>query len=75
MRARGTFGAVAISVALAVGPSEVLAQFSPGVRSAGMAGAGLLFATELDAVEWNPANLAWSRGWDLSLCRGCRYRP
>jgi len=67
MRARGTFRALAICVALAVGTSEARAQFSPGVRSAGMAGAGLLFATGLDAVEWNPANLAWSRGWDLSL--------
>jgi hypothetical protein len=32
-----------------------------------MAGAGLVFATGTDAVEWNPANLAWSNGWEISL--------
>ena len=51
----------------AVGISPLQAQFAPGARSAGMAGAGLLFATGLDAVEWNPANLAWSDGWEVSL--------
>ena len=62
-----TVVALTISVVLMGGTNEARAQFSPGARSAGMAGAGLLFATGLDAVEWNPANLAWSRGWDVSL--------
>ena len=67
MSARRVSIALVLCLALGVGTKDARAQFSPGARSAGMAGAGLLFATGLDAVEWNPANLAWSTGWDISL--------
>ena len=67
MSARRIGIALASWLALAAGTSEARAQFSPGARSAGMAGAGFLFASGPDAVEWNPANLAWFRGWDVSL--------
>lgn len=43
------------------------AQLSPGARSVGMGGAGAVFASGVDAVEWNPANLAWGSGWNVSL--------
>ena len=43
------------------------AQMSPGARSVGMGGGGMVFATGVDAVEWNPANLAWGGGWNISL--------
>jgi len=43
------------------------AQMSPGARSVGMGGGGMVFATGVDAVEWNPANLAWGGGWNVSL--------
>jgi len=58
---------LATLIAFVLSASPIQAQFAPGARSAGMAGAGLLFAAGLDAVEWNPANLAWSDGWELSL--------
>ena len=67
MSARRLSVALALCLAMTVGTKDARAQFSPGARSAGMAGAGLVFATGLDAVEWNPANLAWSNGWDVSL--------
>ena len=59
--------ALALCLAMTVGAENARAQFAPGARSAGMAGAGLVFATGTDAVEWNPANLAWSNGWEVSL--------
>ncbi len=43
------------------------AQMSPGARSVAMGGGGMVFATGVDAVEWNPANLAWGGGWNVSL--------
>ena len=67
MSARRVSIAMVFCLAVTVGTRDARAQFSPGARSAGMAGAGLLFATGLDAAEWNPANLAWSKGWDISL--------
>lgn len=45
----------------------VTAQMSPGARSVGLGGGGMVFATGVDAVEWNPANLAWGGGWNISL--------
>ena len=27
----------------------------------------MVFATGVDAVEWNPANLGWASGWNVSL--------
>ncbi len=67
MNAHRVSVALALCLAMTVGTKDARAQFSPRARSAGMAGAGLLFATGLDTVEWNPANLAWSTGWDVSL--------
>jgi hypothetical protein len=32
-----------------------------------MGGGGMVFATGVDAVEWNPANLGWARGWHVSV--------
>lgn len=52
--------------ALAV-PAAASAQWAAGPRSAGMAGAGMVFAEGFAAVEWNPANLANSPGWTVSL--------
>ena len=43
------------------------AQMSPGARSVAMGGGGMVFATGVDAVEWNPANLGWAGGWNVSL--------
>ncbi len=48
-------------------PAGALAQFSPGARSVGMAGAGMVFSQGVDAIEWNPANLALDGGWNVSL--------
>jgi len=32
-----------------------------------MGGGGMVFATGVDAVEWNPANLGWAGGWNISF--------
>jgi len=58
---------VAAAVAVLAPADAVLAQFSPGARSVGMGGAGMVFARGVDAIEWNPANLALEGGWNLSL--------
>ena len=42
-------------------------QMAAGTRSVAMGGGGMVFATGVDAVEWNPANLALSTGWNISL--------
>lgn len=47
-------------------PSAAGAQFSPGARSVGMGGAGIVFSRGVDAIEWNPANLALEEGWNLA---------
>lgn len=54
-------------VALLVPGNAAVAQFSAGARSVGMGGGGMVFATGVDAVELNPANLAWAGGWNLSI--------
>ncbi|MDH3227570.1 MAG: hypothetical protein OEM67_10855, partial [Thermoleophilia bacterium] len=57
-----------LATALAVlTPAGVLAQFSPGARSVGMGGAGMVFSSGVDAIEWNPANLALGGGWNVSV--------
>ncbi len=48
-------------------PAGARAQFSAGARSAAMGGAGMVFSSGVDAIEWNPANLALDRGWDVSV--------
>jgi hypothetical protein len=53
-------------VCFAVGQS-VSAQMSAGARSVAMGGGGMVYATGVDAVEWNPANLGWGGGWNVSL--------
>jgi hypothetical protein len=57
----------ALTVALAVTGQEARAQFAPGARSVGMGGAGMVYSSGVDAVEWNPANLALEGGWSLSF--------
>ncbi len=64
MRSTLTFAAL---LSLLAPSSGVLAQMSPGARSVGMGGGGMVFATGVDAVEWNPANLGWAGGWNVSL--------
>lgn len=59
--------AVAAALAFAVSAEGALAQFSPGARSVGMGGAGMVYASGVDAIEWNPANLALEGGWNVSL--------
>jgi len=59
-----------VLTALAIGcvlmaPVAVQGQFSPGARSVGMGGAGMVYASGLDAIEWNPANLALDAGWSV----------
>lgn len=48
-------------------PLPVSAQWSAGPVSAGMGGAGLVFATGHEAVAWNPANLGFGSGWSFVL--------
>lgn len=47
--------------------SPVSAQMTAGTRSVAMGGGGMVFATGVEAVETNPANLAWAGGWNFSL--------
>jgi hypothetical protein len=57
-----------VAAAALVAPGDsVLAQFSPGARSVGMGGAGMVYARGVDAIEWNPANLALDGGWNIAL--------
>ncbi|MDX1494740.1 MAG: hypothetical protein R3253_11800 [Longimicrobiales bacterium] len=55
------------TVAVAASPSALHGQMAPGARSVGMGGGGMVFATGVDAIEWNPANLDWARGWNVSV--------
>lgn len=61
------FAAVVATLALLAPAHELHAQFSPGARSVGMGGAGMVYASGVDAIEWNPANLALEGGWSISL--------
>jgi len=45
----------------------VSGQMAAGARSVAMGGGGMVFATGVDAIEWNPANLGWAGGWNLSV--------
>lgn len=63
--ARGLVRAVALAALAA--PFPLAAQWAGGPVSGAMGGAGLVWATGFDAVELNPANLAFGRGWTLSL--------
>jgi hypothetical protein len=56
-----------VSAVALVAPAAVAGQFSPGARSVGMGGAGMVFARGVDAIEWNPANLALDGGWNIAL--------
>ena len=53
-------------VAILAFAQAATAQMSPGARSVAMGGGGMVFATGVDAVEWNPANLGWAGGWHVS---------
>lgn len=59
--------AAAALVALAATAHAAAGQFVPGARGVGMGGAGMVYATGVDAVELNPANLADGRGWNVSV--------
>ena len=56
-----------LTVALALPLSGAAGQMSPGARSVAMGGGGMVFANGVDAVEWNPANLGWHTGWNVSV--------
>ncbi|MDP2959129.1 MAG: hypothetical protein Q8N53_22095 [Longimicrobiales bacterium] len=58
--------AAALAVAFAA-PVGAAAQWATGPVSGAMGGAGMVWATGVDAVELNPANLGFGRGWSLSL--------
>jgi hypothetical protein len=58
---------VVAALALLTPAQGVFAQFSPGARSVGMGGAGMVYSSGVDAIEWNPANLALEGGWNISL--------
>ena len=60
------WAALGAACALALAPNAVSAQFSPGARSVAMGGAGMVFSSGVDAIEWNPANLALEGGWNVS---------
>ncbi len=62
-----TAAAAALSTAVLVFPADASAQMAAGARSVGMGGGGMVFVTGVDAVEWNPANLGWADGWNVSL--------
>lgn len=59
--------AVVALAASILAPASSTAQMAPGARSVGMGGGGMVFATGVDAIEWNPANLDWSDGWNVSV--------
>ena len=56
--------AVAFSLFL---PGAASAQWAGGPVSGGMGGTGAVWARGVDALDFNPANLAFSRGWSVSL--------
>lgn len=58
--------AAVLAIALAA-PAGAAAQWATGPVSGALGGAGMVWATGVDAVEMNPANLAFGRGWSLSL--------
>lgn len=66
-RAAAVLTAGATVTLLALAASPLSAQWARGTAAAGMGGAGMVFATGYDAVDWNPANLATSPSWTLSL--------
>lgn len=57
---------LSVVFALSVAPDSAVSQFSPGARSVGMGGAGMVFSSGVDAIEWNPANLGLGGGWSAS---------
>jgi len=59
-----------VAGALILGPSATAAQYSPGARSVAMGGAGMVFSSGVDAIEWNPANLALAGGWNFAAEAG-----
>ncbi len=58
--------AFALLVVLGSMAPAASAQMAPGARSVGLGGGGMVFASGVDAVEWNPANLARGTGWNVS---------
>lgn len=64
------WAALCAAGALVLAPAASSAQFSPGARSVGMGGAGMVFSSGIDAIEWNPANLALEGGWNAGIEEG-----
>ena len=62
---RPTVG-TAVVVATLLAPGLAAAQYAPGARAVAMGGAGMVFSSGVDAIEWNPANLALEGGWNLA---------
>lgn len=48
-------------------PAPLAAQWAAGPVSGAMGGVGAVWARGVDAVDLNPANLAFGRGWSVSL--------
>ncbi|MEQ1858187.1 MAG: DUF5723 family protein, partial [Longimicrobiales bacterium] len=59
--------AMVLGLALMLPGQAAFAQFAPGARAVGMGGAGMVFSSGVDAIEWNPANLALEGGWNVSI--------
>lgn len=61
-------GLVPIALALAVSGTSSAAPWSfVGARQTGMGGTGVAFTGDSLSNYWNPANLAFSKGWDVQL--------
>ncbi len=58
--------AFALGCALSL-PCAASAQWAGGPVSGGMGGTGVVWSRGVDALDFNPANLGFSRGWSLSL--------
>lgn len=69
---RGRFANPLAAAAFAIGcamalPLPASAQWAGGPVSGAMGGTGAVWARGIDALDFNPANLGFSRGWSLSL--------
>lgn len=68
MRAGAKVAGLGVAAGLALGaPLGLHAQWAGGPVPGGMGGAGLVWSSGADAVELNPANLAFGRGWSVTL--------
>lgn len=64
----GTVGlASLLALAPLLPPAPAAAQWAAGPVSGALGGVGAVWSRGVDAVELNPANLAFGRGWSVSL--------